>query len=281
VTVSVDHDIKKIVARDWTDLRDEWIDYIPQMSGPWPLPEHELIELPSLLDAVKDVRNSNQKRIQFDEDIEGFREALLHEAVATFHKACNVLSAGASNGQDGFRTWGRSSAYHAAFFGMRAVLSILGIALVQQRELGTSWFQVDTWVKKDRRPRSPTESQFGTLILQRGGGVEHKELWQVYSRMLRIVKVPKAIWPLMDDDPLGLKTIEPAECSRIRHRIHYRAAGWLFSDIDDRKSCDDFSMLAKRVGANEAMDPAHHDFSIRSCVARHFPRICIVGRLEC
>jgi hypothetical protein len=261
-----DHDAEKIGERQWDLIRTEWRTYVPQHESPWPVPEHEVNELPTLDECLREMGHQNKRDFIFEGEIGALRSATLHESVILIHKAGNVLRAAAEEGGHGFRTWSRSSAYHAAFFAMRGVLGLLGVLTFRAKD-SKSDYQLDLWAPREKKRRlGVTESQFAVRIIRRGRGLEHKELWGMFSRVLRITKIDIEVWPLIKQDPL--RHLDPSDFSHVRHQIHYRSTGWLFKDLDSLTETDDFTKLAEHVVAMKHLQaPLGHDFP--ACLALH------------
>ena len=214
-----DSDAEKIKTRRWEDIRSEWRNYVPYRESPWPVPELEVFELTTVEEYLKHLGGPHGNDSTIDEEILELRRAALHESVILVHKAGNVLRAAAEEGGRGFRTWSRSSAYHAAFFAMRGVLGLLGVLVFRGRDR-QSEYQVDLWAPRaSKKKPGPTESQFAVRIIRRRP-VEHKGMWGLFSRVLRVTKIDDAIWPLLGKDPL--KATDPGLFSYVRHEIHYR-----------------------------------------------------------
>lgn len=240
-----DTDAEKIQERRWDDIRDEWKNYVPDHDSPWPVPELEIHELETLEKCLDNLGGPQKRDSTFEEEILGLRVAALQESVILIHKAGNVLRAAASEGRSGYRTWCRSSAYHSAFFAMRGVLGLLGVILFRDRDRRAD-FQLDLWAPRVQRKRPGlTESRFAVRLIRRKQKVEHKALWGVFSRVLRVTRIDRTIWPLLEVDPL--KSIDPGQCSYLRHQIHYRSAGWLFHDLDSSREIDDFGNLGTEI----------------------------------
>jgi hypothetical protein len=254
-----DSDAEKVQERRWMDIRSEWRNYVPDLESPWPVPEHEVYELPAIEDHLRSLGGPEKRDSTIEDEIEGLRVAAIQESVILVHKAGNVLRAAAEEGGRGFRTWSRSSSYHAAFFAMRGVLGLLGVMVFRGSDR-QSEYQVDIWAPRLKKKKpGPTESQFAVRIIRRKRRVEHKEMWGLFSRVLRVTKIDNAIWPLLDKDPL--KTLDPGQFSHVRHQIHYRSAGWIFEDLDSLKETDDFAKLAEDVAALKHLDaPDEHGF---------------------
>ncbi len=252
-----DRDANRIEMRRWEEIREEWRNYVPNHNSPWPLPEHEVYELPSLEGYLDNLEKDGIRNAIIEEEIPALRISALHESVILIHKGGNTLRAAAEEGGLGYRTWSISTAYHAAFFAMRGVLGLLGVMLFRNRD-NTLDYQVDLWSPRAKR-RTCTESRFAVRIIRRTRRVQHKEMWGCFSRMLRIVKINDDIFPILHPHPL--KNMEPGMFSQIRHRIHYRSSGWIFDDLDNLSVCDDFSSLVNHVETlTHLSTPESNDF---------------------
>ncbi len=240
-----DRDIEKIQLRQWTEIRREWRNYVPDHESPWPVPENEVSELPTFKLILDNLGGPEGRDSTIEEEIVGLRTSALQESVILIHKAGNVLRAAAEEGGHGYRTWSRSTAYHAAFFAMRGVLGLMGVTVFRSRTRNKD-FQVDIWAPKDKKNKPlPTESRFAVRIICCRRNVQHKEMWHRFSRVLRVTEIDDTIWPLFERNPL--KAMYPGDFSRVRHQIHYRSAGWRFNDLDSLAVKDDFSTLADHV----------------------------------
>lgn len=241
-----DRDAKHIVIRNWDDIRTAWLDYIPNHDSPWPIPEHELHELPSLREELTGFPKPHKRDIKtetIEHEISGLRAAVLHEATILMLKASHVLRAMDEEACHGYRTWSRSTAYHSAFFAMRGVLGLLGLVIVPSGDPGWD-FQVDIWAPRQKKNPSPSECEFATRVMPRSA-VRHKEMWSIFHHVLCASKVGQSIWPYAGNDIL--KKLNVSSFTSLRHRLHYRSTGWIFNDLTDNSSQEDLIGLADDV----------------------------------
>ena len=239
----LDQYAKKISVRTWGDIRDAWLDYIPKYKSPWPIPDSEFFELPSLQAELKQFSFPHKSDVRvetIEHEIDGLRIAVLHEAVILIHKAANVLRATDAESARGYRTWSRSSAYHSAFFAMRGILGILGIVIAASGDRKQD-FQVDIWAERLKKPVEPHMSKFATRIIPRNT-VQHKELWSMFHRILCANRIEAGVWSYAGKDIL--KRLDIADFSFVRHRLHYRSTGWLYSDLSDNSHVENLESLA-------------------------------------
>jgi len=234
--------------RRWEDIRQSWLDYIPRHDPPWPVPEHEIHELPSLaaeLKALVDVdsratkRNVDRETIEYE--VEGLRVGVLLQANHLVFKAAHVLRAMAAESNAGYRTWSRSSAYQSAVFASQGILALLGVVLIPESRKRD--YQIDIWAPR-RKAAAPNESLFAVRIIPRPFA-GHKGLWSLFHHVLCATKVDQRVWPHAGNDIL--KKLDTADFYGIRHRLHYRVTGWLYDDMTDVSVREDLSTLAEDV----------------------------------
>jgi len=241
-----DRDAERVSIRNWDDIRSAWLDYIPNHNSPWPIPEHDIHELPSLQGELSAFKSPHQHDIDtetIEHEIVGLRAAVLHEATILVHKASHVLRVMGDEASQGYRTWSRSSAYHSAFFAMRGVLGILGVVVVPSEHRRRD-FQIDIWAPRRRKDVGPADSRFAVRIVPRDA-VQHKELWSLFHRVLCASKVDGSIWPYAGNDVL--KRLSVTDFSIVRHRLHYRSTGWIYNDLSDTSERESLDTLADDV----------------------------------
>ena len=80
-----DRDADKIKQRRWTEIRREWMNYVPERDSPWPVPEHEVSELPTVDDCIRNFVGNEIQDVTIDNEIGGLRAAVIHESVIWIH----------------------------------------------------------------------------------------------------------------------------------------------------------------------------------------------------
>jgi hypothetical protein len=240
---------KKILGRDWAELRQYWLEYVPRLSDPGQPPElllHELEELGQLLagiphDQVKDV----------DDEIPGLRAGLLHEAIFLLHKSAHVMGASLVHVSQGMCTWSASSAYHSAAFAMRSVLNMLGITVIETPESGH--FLIDIWSPP---PKGKKGTKRPITMLARTKRIEARHWWAFFQRALSITANHAEICAA--DFRATILQSEFTDFARQRNMIHYRTNEWTF---DDLHKCS----IRPEFGAQSdfAIDSQQEDFSLR------------------
>src|SRR5205807_1931759 len=111
-----------IDARNWEQVRDAWLEHVPSFPAPGTPPDPGLEHLATL-----HVVELPETRARIA-DVVGLRRQVLWEAIFQFHKCAHTHLASQRLGSRGMHSWAMFNAYHSAYLGARAVLSILGIA---------------------------------------------------------------------------------------------------------------------------------------------------------
>jgi len=192
------------------------------------------------------------------DEISGLRAGVLAEAFFVLHKAANVMGCAQVHVARGLCSWSLSSAYHAAFFGMKAILQLLGVVVI---ETGDQNYLVDIWPVPERRnKKSPLGPKYPVLI-QKVQRVEHRHLWACFQRMLRVCTVPANLWPVGCIE--SLKDMDINGFARQRNDLHYTTTAWPFDDLHACNLMADFGQHPGMLDDGEAIsDPANPDFSI-------------------
>ena len=114
---------RNFVKRDWVEVRDAWLQYIPNFPGVAAKPDPGLDHLQPLLDITLPKDNGRFA------DIEGLRTLALWEAVFLFHKCAHTNLAAQRIGRLGMHSWCMFNAYHSAYLGARGIMALLGVSL--------------------------------------------------------------------------------------------------------------------------------------------------------
>ncbi len=213
--------IKRILSRDWPSLRTLWLDHVPHLPQPGFPPQlalSELTELGSLLSKLP-----KDQVAEVVESIPGLRSALLHDGLYLLHKSIHVLGSALIHASSGMCTWSLSSAYHAAFFGMKAVLSFLGVTIV---EYENRHFLVDVW----GQPQKPRKGVRGPItILANTARNEQRHMWAYFQRAVGETNNLNSVCSaaLLT----ALSAFEYNDFARQRNNLHYRTNYWTFADL--------------------------------------------------
>jgi hypothetical protein len=256
--VDWEREAKKLLARAWTDLRVLWLDVAPTSPLLGEAPEYELGEIASVVSAVSGVDERTGLRLDVEPD--GLREAMLCEAVYLLHKAAHVIGAARIHVERGILTWSLSSAYQAAAFAMRSILMLLGVAVV---EVGNRAYMVDVWSPVSPRGTSKKQRQAPPAVeMHKVMRADHKAMWIIFRRMLRVAKVPPDVWPTAI--AVELEQLQPGDFARQRNRLHYRNCHWPLDDLHACRHSESFGILKDGFFADEAstFDADADDFSL-------------------
>jgi len=247
----------KIGKRDWDDIREKWIRWLPTQINP---PSHAIAELANLELAVSGMSVHNNRKV---DEVDGLREAMFLEGVFLLRKAANALAGAQVHIGAGLCSWSLSGAYHAAFFAMKSVQHFLGFAVP---DLNGSGHLVDVWPTPEdqssnarRRGEQPEQKMLFVKLGQRR--VEHQPMWAFFQRLLRITAIDAEIWPTAMVQ--RLTDFDCDDFARQRNRIHYRDTFWPFpDDLSDCVLRDGFGECAKGVSVFDALDLDNDSFSI-------------------
>ena len=160
------------------------------------------------------------------EEISGLRNGILAVALFVLHKAANVMGCAQVHVARGLCSWSLSSAYQAAFFGMKAILQLLGVVVI---ETGDQSYLVDVWAEPDKKKKKNFLGPKYPVLIQKVQRVEHRHLWGCFQRMLRVCTAPADIWPV--GCVQSLKDLDINGFARQRNKLHYTTLFWPFEDL--------------------------------------------------
>ena len=211
----------KIDDRDWLVIRISWIDHVPDFSEPGSPPESLLAELPALDEKVASIPKTQTKIIE--DNLPGLRQGVLHEGIYLFHKAAHTFGASLVHVERGMCTWSLSSAYHSAYFAMKAILCLLGVAIVESQRGN---FLIDVWHTPDkhRRRKKPP-----VVFIYNSGKIEHGQLWACFQRALKKTINCESICGQLFLS--HLTDLDPEQFARQRNDLHYQTNAWSCRDL--------------------------------------------------
>ena len=140
--------IDRLPRRRWENIRDNWMDHIPNYDKPGTAPSDTIVKLTGF-DAIalqlaseakaafenaKEVQEKTGnyppiKSITREENIPGLRELVFWESIFLLHKSRHVLGTAEFQIEDGLHTWSLANGYQGAFFAAKATIGLLGISL--------------------------------------------------------------------------------------------------------------------------------------------------------
>lgn len=245
-------------ARSWLELRDIWLASCPPEREAGVLPEIAVAELPSVTTVAPELAAQGRKAgyaRTLRNDIEGVKTGVLLEGVALLHKAANVAGAGQVDFSAGLRTWSISTCYQAAMFAARSLMCLLGVVVA---EVENDVFIVDV-CSRDRKSgarRRPSRTEV-LISWACSGRVEHRPIWSLLMRLLRVTKIDASIWPARWVAALASKQV--SEFGRQRNRLHYKPSAWLFDDLHELVPAEQFGCFGGRLRSGEVLDEADVD----------------------
>jgi hypothetical protein len=247
--------VDKIIRRRyWTDVAGFWLNEIPIIDPPGSAPEVSLGEFV----ALSGLGNSINEEPMVLMELEGFRRAVLREAIFLLHKCAHVISIAEENITTGRLTWSISDAYHGAFFGAKAIMALLGVGFF---DLGSRSVLFNVWPigekEEQKRKRLPVVTPQEVAFMATNTKLEHRHVWSMFCRCLRVVSVP--MWPKSVVD--ALKNLDPKSLSRQRNVLHYSNHRWIYPDLHHRLLDNKFGI--RNVDEDIGLEPAEDsDFSV-------------------
>ncbi len=244
---------QKFSKREWSELRDDWVAYVPTFPTIGARPDPGLENLASLVKIDLPSVNPGYKR---EPNVEGVRRNVLWEAVFLFHKCSHTNLAAQRLGQQGMHSWSMFNAYHSAYLGARGIMALLGIALPKLKGEQTA---IDLFIKPESRTklknlRALGLSQFQEFLIVRLPRVEQRFLWEAFQHVLEISQAD-CLNPSLRRELLNLsfEDITPP-----RNHFLYQAHYWLFNDLTNDASGNELDVL---VGTS--LDPSDEAFLLR------------------
>lgn len=220
--------LTRLAAKDWSDLRQRWLDHIPEITPAGCRPEERLADNEMLRHEIGLVKENGEHR--FEPEVSPASH-LLHESVFAIHTAIRVSCEATRQADSGLPTWSISTAHHASMLALRAVVGLCGIAYV---EAGGRYVLMDVLPSEPKgrrtRQRRGVRRATGEIQLIRIRRMEHRHWWLVFQRLLRTSESSFGCWPHAFDQ--ALKRCNVRMLSRDRNELHYRGA-WFHEDLFD------------------------------------------------
>ena len=217
---------KHIPHRDWQSISGRWLEFLPLMESPKTPPDPVLEDFHLLRTALE----SDAASDFFLEEIEGLRQLVFQEGLFLFHKAVNVISAAETHAQQGMLTWSLSSAYHGAFFGVKAINRFLGVATVAQ---GRNHWIIDLYPKlprlSSRERKQGREPPSETAFILTHTRIEHRHIWYLFQRLMRVCEFQDHI--LTNLKGALSRHFQEDAFAKQRNALHYRNDAWFFDDL--------------------------------------------------
>ena len=229
--------LKRLSTKRWVDLRQLWLEHVPEIEPPGARPAELLEESVELQSEMRWTRSGTEHRFE----PEGHPAAqVFHEAVFASHRAVRVACAAEKQIDDGLPTWSISTAHQASMFAVRSLLGLCGISYIEGDGVQCL---VDVFPagRKGTRGRGSVIRASGREVqLLRVRKMEQRHWWLVLQRILRTSSEAFACWR-----PFGaeLASCDVRVLSRERNGLHYRGE-WFLGDLYEEHRKDGFGRIA-------------------------------------
>lgn len=236
--MSIEKLVKKLPSRHWDHICSSWLPHIPKITPPGarPVPLTENADLSYWCEQA--TPSGNKKLSSVSGSVAGLREAIFHEGVYWLHKAVHAMYGSESKIAAGMLTWSVIDGYLAAYFSMRSISAILGVAVCDY--LSKSYV-VD--LCRDfgnmSRVKRKGESAFAQEVGIHTFGVrfDHKQCWQILQRLLRVLH--SETWgPAVSQ---SIYELASTDFAHHRNRISYYVHEWLKDDLHRPLAEDTFA----------------------------------------
>lgn len=228
--------------RDWSEIRDSWLEHVPTFPSLGARPDPGLERLQPLLEIS--VLKDNERF----PDVAGLRSLTLWEAVFLFQKCAHTNLAAQRLGSRGMQSWCLFNAYHSAYLGARGMTALLGVALP---ELSGRQVAIELYPEPVKKKKSANglRAKFQEFVIVPLPKLEQRHLWETFQRVVNVSDA--SCWDL------GLRhellNLAHENITRPRNRFLYRAHYWPLGDLmEDIQPSD----LAGLIGATlDSEDP--------------------------
>lgn len=249
----------KFMRREWGTVCNNWIRVAPDSLLNGEGPQGSIGQLPSVKAIASSVDSKHGLRLSDDDAPAGLREGILLEAIFLVHKAAHVFGAAQVHSRQGLLSWSLADGYQSAAFAMRSILSFLGLGIVEI-DRGTPTFVVDAWAPPVKKTRKHHEVQ-PDLTIRCAHRPDHKALWTMFLRLIRIVDVDEGTWPSAYTSKL--QSFGAKDFSRQRNKLHYWNDHWPLGDLHFCGTPDSLcNPSAHFEGGALKLDPSETDFSV-------------------
>ena len=232
-----DRVLKRLSAKRWVELRQLWLEHIPEIEPAGAGPAELLEENVDLQSEMR--RTSSATEHRFEPEVHPAAQ-VFHEAVFASHRAVRVACAAQRQVDDGLPTWSISTAHQASMFALRSLLGLCGISYIEAEGVQCL---VDVFPagKKGMRGRgSVIRVSRREVQLLRVRKMEQRHWWLVLQRVLRTSSESFRCWR-----PFGteLASCDVRVLSRERNVLHYRGK-WFLGDLYKEDGKDGFGRIA-------------------------------------
>lgn len=208
--------LKKLQHRNWSIIRDLWIDHLPDIDLSEEFPEPALWHLPEVAQQV--TNSTPEQQLPY---ITGVRESVFREVVLLARKFTYCRMVSYESATRGFPTWSVIAAYDACFYGAKAICYVLAIVNLAR----DSNLYLDLFVP--RRSRGRGQAHYDVLVAYNlGERLTHNALWLLFGRLCRTMTLPA------DGETINrsLRSLDLDQVSNFRNSLIYNGGFWLNSD---------------------------------------------------
>jgi len=214
--------MESIFRRDWVEIVELWLRYIPVDNKPGLPPPSPASSLPSLIEEVEGLKG----RKDIPENVPGLRKTIIQEAFFYLQRSAYLLSGAEVHVAHGLPSWSLSSAYHSAFFCAKGILGLLGIIWI---DIAGKNLLIDSWSTLEYKTGKPVKADYVNVMIVETYRPDQRNIWELFQRVLRTVRIDEEL--LSDNIKRTLKQLTPKDFSRKRNDIHYRSCRWPFADV--------------------------------------------------
>lgn len=248
-TPSLRPKLQNIGHREWTEVRDSWLEWIPSFPAIGDIEQRPTLE--DLEGLCKMPLPRDPARLG---DVEGLRPTMLWEAVFLFQKCGHTMLAAQRLGLQGMHSWCLFNAYHSAYLGAKGIMMLLGVALP---DVGGHHLAIDACPQPIGRPkrgsRSIPVSSFREFIIVPIWQLQQHQMWEVFQRVINMSRA--TCWDL------GLRSeilaLSPNKITPPRNHFIYKTHYWPINDLESDSTAD----LRTLIG--EELDPSVPGFLMR------------------
>lgn len=216
--------LKKLAHRNWIELREEWIEYLPLVEFAQEYPSPTLWQLVDLLESFGPIEDQSVIGT-----VHGVREAIFREAVVLARKFTHCRSLMQIAATEGRSTWASIAAYEACFYGAKAFCYLLGIASIGR----DSPFYLDAFFEATPKSKKKlAEDRFDMKLHKLPERLTHAMLWGLTERLTNTTTFEGDLSELK----VQLRAINWEQFSNFRNTLLYDGAFW--TKLDVYEECD-------------------------------------------
>jgi len=276
----IDRLVKKLPRRSWDQISSTWLKNLPSIEPPGKCPT-PIIKNEDLIYYCEEVILGKKNKLSSTSGaVAGLRAGLFHEGVYWLHKSAHALCGAESKVALGMLTWSVIDAYLAAFFSMRSISAMLGVAICDYK--GRSCV-ID--ICRDfgdmRRDKREGQSAFAEEVSVHTLSVrfDHKQCWQIFRRLLRVVRTET--WG--QEVSQSIRELQSTDFAHHRNQISYYVHEWLEDDLHQPIINDEFATKAiynksPEFNTEDSDFTLHVAYSLLSVALTAYQDIAKVGR---